>query len=800
MSLCSPCAGIDAFQLSLQSNQSEYGNRRGLVVSVDNLTKHHGTFEELVDCACLPNACSLCKLFVFEWAREEMDRSNSVEKLPTERHVSALGRVFLTSPKRDDASVKRWLQQEHSVGERTGMIYYGPSHTEKELEGGIRVGISLWLKAPGKNDVGSECMIGTAYFFFKRGMLASLSHPDTATIRAKDVVEDPGTPACLGVATQWLQDCLTTHEKCRSAIGLNPKLPKRVIDVGDEDKLPRLVETNGMSGNYSALSYCWGPDLTLTLTQRNLDSLTKGIRNMPRTLEDAVKVTRGIGLRYLWIDAICIIQDSNEDWREQAARMNDTYSDATVTIFAAYSAASAEGLLQKREAVEEVSLPWKQPSKAPGEIFVRLSQKWHGEWDDNFLAYCPWSERGWTLQERLSAGRGLTFTKKQMSWHCLTCISRENGEFVDQIAKQKNAMSQGTSDRLADISDHWAGLIRMQDVQEEGLTMGTYHDMLVAQFYRIMNDFRDRVFKYRSDQLPAVAALAKAVENRLQGRDRYWAGLWESNVAKGLLWNTWKLKPGVNYGRPPGSGGSRVVLPSWSWASVILSMFPDICTLQEPLANTGTNMNSAQNVVSGSLLKNIRFPNLDDQEERFIPTRPIELRFTAPFQQLSDDWFDPNNGVDASYPGLSAFETILRDDFYPKGQGSDGHDSLATPKLDPLYGPGSEFAQKHQPCPGQVFAAIKIYKWMEPINVGRYGMGVSHFETTAFLILESETHTGDSNATQRFRRVGRLNLTKGYSGHYPRPVMEWEGRSVYLGDVLEMLDEKPWKEKEVVLV
>lgn len=101
--------------------------------------------------------------------------------------------------------------------------------------------------------------------------------------------------------------------------------------------------------------------------------------------------------------------------------------------------------------------------------------------------------------------------------------------------------------------------------------------------------------------------------------------------------------------------GSSTAEPMESNAEIIPGKIINVGTA--PLANFL--------IVPGSLLRNIQFPGLGNQE-RFILTRPLELRFTAPFQHLSDHWSDPDNAVDASYLGLSALEAILRDHLWPK--------------------------------------------------------------------------------------------------------------------------------------
>ncbi len=107
----------------------------------------------------------------------------------------------------------------------------------------------------------------------------------------------------------WVTQCETSHEQCRSTA---PKpLPRRVIDVGSSQSNPRLVETKNENIPYIALSHCWGTDQTFTTTKSTIDERYAGfdLSVLPKTFQDAIAVTRQVGIQYLWIDSFCIIQD-----------------------------------------------------------------------------------------------------------------------------------------------------------------------------------------------------------------------------------------------------------------------------------------------------------------------------------------------------------------------------------------------------------------------------------------------------------------------------------------------------------
>lgn len=144
---------------------------------------------------------------------------------------------------------------------------------------------------------------------------------------------------------RWLRRCSATHSKYGS-IGLDVSLPTRLIDV--EFGL-RLVETKGMHNRYVSLSHCWGDrdsttaKRTFKITRENLSSSLENIdfTSLPRTFIDAIIFTRKLGLKYLWIDSLCIIQDDQDDWRHEASLMANIYENAVLTLGATASASGS---------------------------------------------------------------------------------------------------------------------------------------------------------------------------------------------------------------------------------------------------------------------------------------------------------------------------------------------------------------------------------------------------------------------------------------------------------------------------
>jgi hypothetical protein len=217
---------------------------------------------------------------------------------------------------------------------------------------------------------------------------------------------------CFELARKWLDDCREHHAPCRLAYDSSLRPPTRLLDVGanlDTKGDVRLVHGASCRGPYAALSYCWGPDRDLILTHESEGSLRAGldVTKFPGTLRDAVIVTRRIGLRYLWIDALCIFQDqdrpeSKADWAREAGRMRDVYRGAVVTIESASASRGNEGFLKPRTSPRPYcALQWGR--EADTSVYLRSML----DITDSQLIGTTVYTRGWTLQERLLAPRTL---------------------------------------------------------------------------------------------------------------------------------------------------------------------------------------------------------------------------------------------------------------------------------------------------------------------------------------------------------------------------------------------------------
>ena len=161
---------------------------------------------------------------------------------------------------------------------------------------------------------------------------------------------DPLDKSNIARVRRWIDTCNESHEKCQ--MKELPQLPTRLIDVGVEEDAQsvHLVETRGERGKYIALSHCWGESHSLLTTRGTLEDMKYGFHpeKAPKTFCDAITVTRKLGIRYLWIDSLCIIQGDASDWEIESSKMGSVYRDAYLVVAASNASSDDEGFIKMR--------------------------------------------------------------------------------------------------------------------------------------------------------------------------------------------------------------------------------------------------------------------------------------------------------------------------------------------------------------------------------------------------------------------------------------------------------------------
>lgn len=191
--------------------------------------------------------------------------------------------------------------------------------------------------------------------------------------------------------------------------------PGYLIEVSDPQQ-SRVVLYPSYYADYVALSYVWGINQTYKLTTSTLQTKCNRLdaSKLPQTIIDAFKVTRSLGYNYLWIDALCIIQDDPEDTNRELAKMGAIYHNSVITIVAANAPSSSSGFLKHTLAPEFVIEPFSLPFPSSSNN-VTLAYR-----SSYIPSKDPINSRAWTLQERILSTRCLIFSNSGLKWSCDT--------------------------------------------------------------------------------------------------------------------------------------------------------------------------------------------------------------------------------------------------------------------------------------------------------------------------------------------------------------------------------------------
>jgi hypothetical protein len=359
----------------------------------------------------------------------------------------------------------------------------------------------------------------------------------------------------------WLSQCETKHVRCPAQ--KDHILPTRIIHVGSPMTEPRLILPGGRLGKWVALSHCWGTGSILKTETTTLRSHCRVLpfSSLPPTFGDAVTITRALGLTYLWIDSLCILQDSKEDWLAESAQMGHIYKNAVVTLAADAAENSQAGIFDSsqraRTSLQDPGLVRIQCHSVlmniQGNIFVGPSPSaWKS--DPGPLGY-----RGWTLQEAVLATRVIQFTNSIVYWRCFELRATE--VFPMTQALLADFPGQSVYDESGNILPCYLEV----DYQGQSLSSSSVYRTpptpLEFWYLRVVDMFSLRQLTHASDKLLVVAGIAKELQSRL-GSD-YKAGLWTKDFHKGLLWSPFRNQinsRAIRY--------SEYIAPSWSWASI----------------------------------------------------------------------------------------------------------------------------------------------------------------------------------------------------------------------------------------
>ncbi|KAK6609138.1 heterokaryon incompatibility protein [Botrytis cinerea] len=600
----------------------------------------------------------------------------------------------------------------------------------------------------------------------------------------RPIFAQSNSPECYKLAKEWLRVCSRDHKDCGP---IKTRCPTRLIDVGSSDTNPFLDE-NPNRGDVEWSTY---------------QSLKSGIpvEDFPATLRDAVLTTRELGLKYVWIDALCIRQDSADDWKAEAGRMRDVYAGATVTIVAANSTSTSAGMHFPRpenvQASARCKLPWDTNTSVSLRLVSHISRQ--------AAKSSSWFTRGWTFQEGLLSPRALSYGRDQMTWECAYHTEDESGHIglldqnydsKDLLHKLRKKQTNRMSRAIQNLSLQSYTLL--SEVNNCRAKLGFPSKRLAATGLNMQENWAwiPRNLTYMTDVLPALSGIAR--EFSMITKDTYISGMWKSYIIPSLLWNRralGKMNKVSEYEidnqfftHVDWKKRGSYLAPSWSWASIDagsaqLNPYPfadatvhQVAALVDlQLHHSGMDIFGPLEPDSALIMKGVLFPihNLADYYWRFSdPPEPLPK-------------FQERLGNDATEKIYSTGSWPALQEYIHEWINDADHASF-------------EFEQQHVPHPNQKFGAF-LLMYIEGVTEDNSSFNLDG--SLAFLLVES---TG--NVENEYRRVGAIVVqrSKGYPTGKPIKTLseakKAEKRGEYSWTVppvsqMEKLIAKLWQER-----
>ncbi|OAA32751.1 Heterokaryon incompatibility [Moelleriella libera RCEF 2490] len=377
----------------------------------------------------------------------------------------------------------------------------------------------------------------------------------------------------LNSIRSWLKSCTSSHDGC-AELKAGDKLPLRLVDVmstGSAQFYPmeaigperfnllslenlhsvRIVPTAYSippKTPYLTLSHRWGnpPSILLNMKASFLlkDDIAPHLLNCDEAVvfRHAIHVTRALGFRYIWIDALCIMQDQESEKMAEIMRMDEIYFNSVLNI-SATEGRIYQGLICDREALHiNPCTAMARISETQEDIQLQaFPQKWRLGPSEG-----PLNKRGWVFQERTLAPRIVHFTKDQVYWECHSLEASE-------------VLPYGIPYHSSRYFNKSVGIISTSSSIQQ----------VKLRWYELVEGYSRTSLSHPDDRLLAISAVAKRFCStmHLMPSD-YLAGMWKNDLPQSMLWSQDSLS-----GRSgPESTSIELEMknaPSWSWASII---------------------------------------------------------------------------------------------------------------------------------------------------------------------------------------------------------------------------------------
>ncbi|KAF5649624.1 hypothetical protein F52700_520 [Fusarium sp. NRRL 52700] len=504
-----------------------------------------------------------------------------------------------------------------------------------------------------------ECHDIEGYYQCLENVKADLKAEDFSRVhdtklRPPEELSNTGGDEALGFLRERIQACKTSHGECRTAALALSKAeepdsgawsPRRLIDCSVDDGMLHLVHGENLtSPEYATLSYCWGKEKFFMLRSDNeRDALDSKIPfyELPLLFRQSITLCRNLGIRYFWIDSVCIIQsgDNQQDWLFHAREMSTIYAFCALSISAEYARSPHKSLFVDRFLQPPIIMPpfdaswaavreaWENsgderyetnPNGTSNDPFI-LGQPYRLTNMPDYLERCtvlrtPLATRGWVLQERLLAPRTLHFSQHRVSWSCYSHNVNEGGP--TELEEHQYTWFERLQPSLMKKNPNLADYTAYQSLE--------WWLNTVAEYSKRQLSFPEK------DKLVAIAGIARIWNHERQFD--YLAGIFRPHLPWALLWHRESNAQDPMHDKQPLGEESFTPggVPTWSWAT---------CKFQVkayPFTNT-------HSLVNGTVLVDIKFAEVElaDKENPYgqVKCGKIELDgYLGRQKDFDDNW------------------------------------------------------------------------------------------------------------------------------------------------------------------
>ncbi|KAL2062594.1 hypothetical protein VTL71DRAFT_5666 [Oculimacula yallundae] len=483
------------------------------------------------------SALNMAPMLRSQKKKERLDRKQQSQRIKADRAIKSDGIVlqFSWSCYRWDKTVKEKRNSHISINLECGWYLGYPMETNGKKALTVRPAVS---------------QVESSTWEANRDDPVEVTHDAQTSLST-------GSDASFDLARRWLLRCKSDHKVCHDAERSVKIAPTRVLDVGsDKEPTIRLKSPHQEWGHqeweYVSLSHRWGDSQPLRLLKDNIETFQSEIKweDLPQTFRDAVTITQKLGYRFLWIDSLCIIQDSKEDWERESTVMGQIYRGSALNISAGGADGCTKGCFATRNPLQ------RRPCILTGTATDGMvaTRRCPDEWTRTSHT----APRGWVFQERMLAPRTLHYNRTTISWECICLDATEGRPDGDTWDWERDKRYRRPKELFQTLMDSRPELLASKAARQDA-----YEERFGQAWSELVRDYASKILTQRADKLVALHGIVSILSENTHLRN--FCGLWAQHISCELMWSTGSY-PELK--RPEFFDKSMYRAPSWSWACV----------------------------------------------------------------------------------------------------------------------------------------------------------------------------------------------------------------------------------------